>query len=197
MGLDSIALLMSVEDTFGIRIDDSEAKKVFTVKDFMDAIYRKIILNPIDKCLTQIVFYRIRKAFKKLNLTDLEIEPNSKISDLLTPSALKLNWQRLEVELGLKLPELVAIDFNPNLDAYVNFFGIRTIKRNLAVTKGTIRSLIDWILSLNFEKIIDIQNISNTYEIERIVLGIVSKIIGIPISEIQLKHTFINDLGIN
>ncbi len=197
MGLDSVELLMSVEDKFGIRIEDSEAEKIATVQHFADTVYNKIIVNPTDKCLTQIVFFRIRKAFQKLNLTDLDIKPTSKISDLLTQSDLKINWNRLQSELELKLPELVAIDFNPNLNSHVKIFGIKTIKRNTPVTKGTIRELIDWTISLNFEQTIDIQKITSKYEVERIISGIISENMGIPISEIELRHTITNDLGID
>ncbi len=197
MGLDSVELLMAVEDKFGIRIEDSEAEKISTVQDFANTVYNKIILNPTDKCLTQIVFYRIRKAFQNLNLTDLGIKPTSKISDLLTQSELKSNWNRLETELGLKLPQLGAIDFNPMLDSHVKIFGIRTIKRNTPVTKGTIRDLIDWTISLNFEQTIDVQKITNKYEVERIISGIISENMGIPITEIKLRHTITNDLGID
>ena len=125
----------------------------------------------------------------------MEIKPNSKISALLTQSELKTNWNRLETELELKLPELVAIDFNPKLDSHVKIFGIKTIKRNTPVTKGTIRELIDWTISLNFEKTIDIQKITDKYEVERIISGIISENMGIPISEIELRHTITNDLG--
>ncbi|MBP92685.1 MAG: phosphopantetheine-binding protein [Flavobacteriaceae bacterium] len=197
MGLDSVELLMSVEDKFGIIISDEEAGKIYTVQNFADCVYGKILVNPTDKCLTQIVFYRIRKAFKNLNLNESEIKPTSKISDLLTQSDLKINWNRLQTELGLKLPELVAIDFNPNLNSHVKIFGIKTIKRNTPVTKGTVKNLIDWTISLNFEKTIDIQKITNKYEVERIISGIISENMGIPISEIELKHTITNDLGID
>jgi acyl carrier protein len=197
MGLDSVELLMSVEDKFGISIEDSEAENIATVQHLADTVYSKIIVNPTDKCLTQILFYQIRKSFQNLNLTESEIMPKSKISDLLTKSELKTNWNRLEKEIELKLPELVAMDFNPKLDSHVKIFGIKTIKRNTPVTKGTVRELIDWTISLNFEKTIDIQKITDKYEVERIIAGIISENMGIPISEIELKHTITNDLGID
>ena len=197
MGLDSVELVMSVENKFGIRIPDTDCEKIYTVQDFSDTVFKMISIHPTDKCLIQIIFYRIRKAFKNLELTKVEIKPDTKISDLLTQTELKANWNRLETEIGLKLPKLVALDFNPNLDTYVKFLGIRTIKRKTPVTKGTIRQLIDWILSLNFEQIIDIQKITDKYEVERIISGIISKNLGIPISEIELKHSITNDLGID
>lgn len=78
MGLDSVELLMSVEEKFGIRIEDSEAEKIYTVQNFVDCVYSKIITNPNEKCLTQIVFYRIRKAFRNLNLTEQKSNPKPK-----------------------------------------------------------------------------------------------------------------------
>ena len=197
MGLDSVELVMSVENKFGIRIPDADCEKIYTVQDFADTVFKMISIHQTDKCLTQIIFYRIRKAFKNLELTKVEIKPDTNISDFLTQTELKANWNRLETEIGLKLPELVALDFNPNLDTYVKFLGIRTIKRKTPVTNGTIRQLIDWILSLNFEQIIDIQKITDKYEVERIISGIISENMGIPISEIELKHSITNDLGID
>jgi acyl carrier protein len=197
MGLDSVELLMSVEDKFGIRIEDSEAEKIYTVQNFVDCVYDKIITNPNEKCLTQIVFYRIRKAFRSLNLTEKEIKPGTRISESLTQSELKENWHLLKTEIGLDLPELVALDFNPELSSHVKIFGIKTIKRTTPVSSGTIRELVDWTIALNQEKLIDIEKITNKYEIERIVIGIINRNMGIPINEIKLEHSITNDLGID
>ncbi|QSS96670.1 phosphopantetheine-binding protein [Psychroflexus sp. ALD_RP9] len=197
MGLDSVELLMSVEDKFGIRIEDSEAEKIYTVQNFVDSVYSKIITNPNEKCLTQIVFYRIRKAVRNLKLTDKEIKPGTKITELLSQTELKEKWHLLKTEIGLELPELVALDFNPELGSHVKIFGIKTIKRTTPVSSGTIRELIDWTIALNEEKLIDIEKITNKYEVERIIIGIINKNMGIPISEIKLEHSITNDLGID
>ncbi len=197
MGLDSVELIMSVEDKFGIEIPNAECEKINTVEDFANVVFKMISTQPTDKCLTQIIFYQIKKVFKKLKINNIEIKPDTKLSDILPLSELKSNWDKIETELGLKLPELVALDFNPNLDSYVKFLGIRTIKRKKPVTKGTIRQLIDWIISLNFEQIIDINKITSKYEVERIISGIISKNMGIPISEIEPKHSIVDDLGID
>ncbi|WP_405567091.1 phosphopantetheine-binding protein [Polaribacter sp. Asnod6-C07] len=197
MGLDSVELLISVEDKFGIRIEDSEAEKIYTVQNFVDSVYSKIITNLNDKCLTQIVFYRIRKAVRNLKLTDKEIKPDTKITELLSQTELKENWYLLKTEIGLELPELVALDFNPKLGSHVKIFGIKTIKRTTPVSSGTIRELIDWIIALNQEKLIDIKKITNKYEVERIIIGIINRNLGIPISEIKLEHSITNDLGID
>ncbi|GGZ65115.1 phosphopantetheine-binding protein [Mesonia mobilis] len=197
MGLDSVELLMSVENKFGIRIKDSDAEKIYTVQNFVDSVYDKIIINPTEKCLTQIVFYRIRNAFQNLILTDKKIKPETKLSELLTQSELKESWYQLETEIGLELPELVSLDFNPNLGSHVKIFGIKTIKRTTPVSSGTIRDLLNWTIALNQEKLIDIQNVTSKYEVERIIIGIINRNMGIPISEIKLEHSITNDLGID
>ena len=197
MGLDSVELVMSIEDKFGIRIEDSEAEKIYTVQDFADVVFRKIIANPSDKCLTQIIFYRIRKAFRILTSNEKKIRPDMKILELFTQTELKEKWNQLKTEVGLKLPDLVALDFNPELGSHVKIFGIKTIKRTTPVSKGTIRQLVDWTVSLNRDKLIDIEKISSKYEVERIICGITEDRIGVPISEIELHHSFTDDLGIN
>ncbi|WP_333474150.1 phosphopantetheine-binding protein [Zunongwangia sp. HRR-M8] len=197
MGLDSVELLMSVEDKFGIQIEDSETEKIYTVQNFVDSVYDKIITDPNEKCLTQIVFYKIRKAFQNLKLTDKEIKPERKISELLTQTKLKEKWYLLKTEIELELPEMVALDFNPNLGSHVKIFGIKTIKRTTPVSSGTIRDLIDWTIALNQEKLIHIENVTSKYEVERIIIGIINRNMGIPISEIKLEHSITNDLGID
>ncbi|NER16063.1 acyl carrier protein [Spongiivirga citrea] len=197
MGLDSVELVMSIEDKFGIQIEDSEAEKIRTVQDFADIVFSRIITNPTDKCLTQIVFYRIRKVLRNLSSTEKEIRPDTKISELLTQTQLKEKWSLLKTELGLELPNLVALDFNPELGSHVKIFGIKTIKRTTPVSKGTIRQLVDWTISLNRDKFIDVEKISSKYEIERIICGITEDRIGVPISEIELHHSFTNDLGVD
>ena len=46
MGLDSVELLVYVEDQFGIEISDLEAEKIITVGEFAEAVFSKIKLNP-------------------------------------------------------------------------------------------------------------------------------------------------------
>ncbi|XLS27647.1 phosphopantetheine-binding protein [Flavobacteriaceae bacterium M23B6Z8] len=197
MGLDSVELVMSIEDKFGIRIKDSEAEKIYTIQDFADIVFNRISKNPTDKCLTQIVFYRIRKALRNLTSTVKEIRPDMKISEFFTQSELKEKWSQLKTEVELELPDLVALDFNPELGYHVKIFGIKTIKRTTPVSKGTLRQLVDWTISLNRDELIDIEKISSKYEVERIICGITEDRIGVPISEIELHHSFKNDLGID
>lgn len=197
MGLDSVELIMSVEDKFGIRIEDSEAEKIYTVQEFADIVFSKISFNPTNKCMSQIVFFKIRKALSTLISDEKKITPNMKILEFFNLLELKEKWYQFEMLLALRLPRLVALDFNPNLGKHVKVFGIKTIKRDTPVSQGTLKQLVDWIISLNRDVLIDIEKISSKYEVERIICGMIEDKIGVPISEIEVHHSFTNDLGID
>lgn len=77
---------------------------------------------------------------------------------MLTQSELKENWHLLKTEIGLDLPELVALDFNPELGSHVKIFGIKTIKRTTPVSSGTMRELVDWTIALNQENLLILKN---------------------------------------
>jgi acyl carrier protein len=52
MGLDSVELLIRVEQHFAIAIPDYEAAKITTVQDLADCVYTKVTtssLHPLDK----------------------------------------------------------------------------------------------------------------------------------------------------
>ena len=126
-----------------------------------------------------------------------KITPNMKILKFFNLLELKEKWYQFEMLLALRLPRLVALDFNPNLGTHVKVFGIKTIKRDTPVSQGTIKQLVDWIISLNRDVLIDIEKISSKYEVERIICGMIEDKIGVPISEIEVHHSFTNDLGID
>ncbi|HWJ27478.1 MAG TPA: hypothetical protein VNS32_13115, partial [Flavisolibacter sp.] len=62
MGMDSIEILMKVEDTFGIKIPDREAEQILTVGDFHDAVWRHLSDKYSERCKSQSLFYKLRKS---------------------------------------------------------------------------------------------------------------------------------------
>ena len=125
------------------------------------------------------------------------ITPNTKTSDLLNKTDLKNDWTLLENEIGLKIPDLVDLDLDKTLNKEVKFLGFKIFDRTEPVAENTLRKFTDWIISMNYEQLTSIENISSKYEIERIICGIIEDRIGIPISEIELHNSFTNDLGID
>ncbi len=197
MGLDSVELIMTIEDKFGISIPDAECEQIYTVQNMADSVFEKIKVEPNEKCLSQIVFYRIRKAFEQFGNEKWNITPNTKMSELLSQTDLKNDWTRLGIRIGLKIPDLVDLDLDKTLNKEVRFLGFKVFDRTEPVAENTLRKFTDWIISMNYEKLISLNNISSKYEIERIICGITEDRIGVPVSEIELHHSFTSDLGID
>ena len=65
MGLDSVELIMTVEEAFGIEISDEEAQTICTVGDFHACVMSKLgKIEARDHCLTQHAFYRLRQGLE-------------------------------------------------------------------------------------------------------------------------------------
>ena len=197
MGLDSVELLMTIEDKFGIQIPDREAENIATVEHMVDAVYEKIKVSADNKCLSQIIFYRIRKVFEEFGNSRVDITPDTKMSHLLSSTNLQSDWESLREKLGLKIPDLVDLDNDKTLNKEVRFLGLKLWDRSEPIADNTIRKFIDWIISMNHNELISIENISSKYEIERIVCAIIEDRIGVPLSEIELHHSLTSDLGID
>jgi hypothetical protein len=61
MGMDTIEILMKVEDTFDIKIPDREAEKILTVGDFHDVVWRQLYSKSSERCKSQSLFYKLRQ----------------------------------------------------------------------------------------------------------------------------------------
>ncbi len=197
MGLDSVELIVTIEDTFGISIPAAECELICSVQDMADAVFEIIKVKPNEKCLSQIVFYRVRKAFELFGNEKPDITPNTKLSDLLSKTDLMNDWAQLENNIGLKIPDLVDLDLDKTLKKEVKFLGFRVFNRTGPITDNTLRKFTDWVTSMNYDELISIENISSKYEVERIICGIIEDRIGVPVSEVELHHSFTNDLGID
>ncbi len=62
MGLDSVELVLKIEKCFDITIPDQEAEKITTVGKMYDVVWQHLEGKSSNKCNSQILFYRLRKA---------------------------------------------------------------------------------------------------------------------------------------
>ncbi len=60
MGLDSVEILVNVENTFGITISNYEAEKIATVGDIHNVVWRNIQGRQSMRCRSQQLFYKLR-----------------------------------------------------------------------------------------------------------------------------------------
>lgn len=197
MGLDIVELVMTIEEEFGIDIPDAECENIATIEQMVDAVYKRVQTKPNKKCLSQVVFYRLRRALEDFGNDKQHITPNTKMSELLSETNLKNDWMLLKTEIELNIPDLVDLGYNKTLNKEVRFFGLKVFDRTEPVAENTLRKFTDWVVSMNFEQLITLEQISSRYEIERIICGITEDKSGVPISEIELHHSFTNDLGMD
>lgn len=132
MGLDSVEILMKVEDTFGIKISDREAEQILTVGDFHNAVWRHLEGRYSDKCKSQMLFYKLRQSFAdnfgfspphfKLDTSPEELFPKDKRRQVYFVFAQTTN---------LKLPDL---SLTKPLATILTSFGITTILGGLAAS---------------------------------------------------------------
>jgi len=109
MGLDSMEILMKVEDTFDIKIPDREAEQILTVGDFHNVVWQHLVGKHSDKCKSQNLFYRLRKLFAdtfhflpqhlKLDISPEEVFPKTNRRQVYLSFAETANLQLPKLEL--------------------------------------------------------------------------------------------------
>jgi hypothetical protein len=106
---DDVDVIYDVERTFGIKLTDAEAVQTRTVGQLYDLIElrRPNAGGRTQACLSQIAFYRLRRALKTMGIEG-EITPQTPISVLeqIEPGSMAAKWQRLTQSSGLDLPRL-------------------------------------------------------------------------------------------
>ncbi len=107
MGLDCVALVMEMEETFGIVIDDLDAERIGTVGQAYRYILGKLKRKQSAPCPSAALFYRLRRALLDATVADRrEIRPSSRIGDFLPARGRRAAWLGLADESGLTMPRL-------------------------------------------------------------------------------------------
>ena len=109
MGLDTLELLMAVEEKFGIGIENEEAAKALTVGDLKRLVRAKLDVSDATGCLTQRAFHLIRKnAVAEFGVVRHSLRPDTSLEIVVPQSTRRESWQHFQSVLGLaEFPELV------------------------------------------------------------------------------------------
>ncbi len=125
MGLDSVEILMKVEDTFGIKIPDREAEQIITVGDFHNSVWRHLSGKHSAKCKSQNLFYKLRKSFvETFNFSPRQLDLETSPEEIFPKINRRQVYSRYANATNLKLPELVLTKPWATL---LSTFGIATI----------------------------------------------------------------------
>lgn len=111
MGLDTVELVIDIEETFGITISDHEAADIVTVGQLCDFITARVPLvggtQSARACLTSRAFYRLRQAFvHTVGVARENVQPAGDLALLLPWRHRRGLWHNLQQSLELNLPRL-------------------------------------------------------------------------------------------
>lgn len=113
MGLDTVELIIAVEDAFDITIPEDRFAEIHTVGDLYELVREQTAEKTADEarkcdiCLSSATFLAIRRAVRNILGSDcLRIRPCESVDATLPREGRRAVWRELACELQLKLPPL-------------------------------------------------------------------------------------------
>jgi hypothetical protein len=108
MGLDSVELVMAFEEAFGIDITDAVASKMIAPRQTIDYVESRLATVPADHCLTQQIFYRLRRGLRDQSVPGLALRPTTKVYEIAEKREWPNLWTRIrEVEGASSWPDRI------------------------------------------------------------------------------------------
>lgn len=189
MGMDSVELVMMVEDYFAIRIANRDAEKISTVQDMADVVANHLQVTSNNMQL------HINLLAKLRSYINVEIGLQDLIANYL-PNNDDGKWQILEQQLGLTIPKPeVARKYSSKLRnklqkllSWIPDYDWQAI---------TVAQFITAICACNYQVLIKPTAIQNHYEIYVAIVGITVDKIGVDYYEISPDKSFTSDLGVD
>ncbi|MCG2617115.1 hypothetical protein LZZ85_22660 [Terrimonas sp. NA20] len=218
MGLDSVEILMKVEDTFGIKIPDQEAQQILTVRDFHSTVWRHVSGRHNSICRSQRLFYILRRSFaekfeyprrnRRQQYLQFSADTDLDLPDLV----LERSWQTLLTGVGFAsiagglLTSLTLIFFF-NYSNWMLLLPVAGIvatslfsellnQKRTEISNGTMRDFTQQILALNYKKLAKSEGI-NRQEMELVVNYIIADKAGLDLEEVTPGKKIGDDLGID
>ena len=182
MGLDSVEIVVEVENCFGIEIQDEDAANMRTVQHMVDYVWDRIEHKDAKACLTQILFFRLRKFFcENLNIKPALFTPTGHFTEIGNKKQFDALWAKLEEELKLDIP---------------NIYTGERILLVFKVQSDTVQDLIESIIYTNIKELGDEYSITKS-TVFSVVASITHSIVGAPRKDIVPSAEFVKDLGVS
>jgi acyl carrier protein len=179
MGLDTVELVMEVEDEFGISVADADAEMIQTVGQLHAYVCHRLRPRGETICPSARAFYRFRRALLARQPVPRRcVRPSSRITRLL-PQECRDRWPAVAAEVGLAK----AYSFGGR--AAVRFPAVFTTVRDLVRRMTFPASPWDRV-------VVDGEFEQRTWERVR---AIVAEQAGVAIAKVRPETHIINDLG--
>lgn len=121
MGLDTVELVMEIEDAFDISIPDDQASKMLTVRGLYEFILQKTAHSDLESkaCITAAAFYELRRHMRSIGLIQTDIRPKTKLEDALPLMGRRSYWQTLSSMMDLRFPRLRRPSWLSRLNCFI------------------------------------------------------------------------------
>ncbi|MCB2407188.1 hypothetical protein [Hymenobacter lucidus] len=190
MGLDSVELLVAFEKRFNLSIPDTEAEWIDTVAEAAECIGRhlRVPVAASRSAVFTAVLASLLQCLSQQKLPAASITAATQLEALWPAGPAAEGLQLLAGCLALKIPGLPK----PRTGFSAWLLG----QPSAPVWAGkTVADFVDWLVALNQEQLLP--TVATLYDVQRVVVGITSEKIGVPVDEIRLTDSFVNDLGID
>lgn len=222
MGLDTVELLLELEDAFGIKIPDNEATGLVTIGDIIDCVASKLGEASGQTCATASVFYQLRRDLvSRFGVTRLSVRPNTSWASLLTPQLFRRFWAKLRANeellpslrlshrwilaiwVGATVGGVVFMYYSQSsfiavvLTALLGLLAHRLSTCLAGIAPQTCQTIGDTALFIAIRRPTkDIEHRMTTAEIEKKVRLIISQELKVPIEKLERELKIVNDLGL-
>ncbi|HEX8987039.1 MAG TPA: hypothetical protein VF816_03695 [Rhodocyclaceae bacterium] len=222
MGLDSVELVLAVEEEFGIGIPDEDAANLTTPRILADYVVSRLgnLGSNDSRCLSQASFYRLRSVLVNQFLASRnDVRPSSRIDAFLTANV-RRQWSDLmtaieashapslrcrptiyyPLTLGIPIASVALLLF----EAFPPWVPL-TSGLVLWLLTNMVASQVADVLPLGMVTVGDLvpyvrapyrEAWSPSYVLQR-VIQITAVQLGIPIEKIEPDHHFVKDLGLD
>jgi hypothetical protein len=92
---------MRAEEIFGIEIPDTIAQQILTPAALVEFIAANVPLKPTNECLSQQLFYRLRRGFRsQLKALSSTIDLDTPLKEILRKDQWPQVWTAIRAEVG-------------------------------------------------------------------------------------------------
>lgn len=183
MGMDTIELVMEIEDTFDVRIPDEDAERMQTpgdVTDWLVPVLQRRARPVGPGCLSQKAFHRLRNAFvAEMKVYRRAVRPNVRVTDLIPNPEVRARWKTFAEDHGLDRP-------------CFSFF-----KRDEVPTSSTVRDLVKQAMRRNADRFCAADGRVDRILVLDEVRRLTAEQMAIHVEDVHEDSQFVRDLGMD
>ncbi|MEM7315271.1 MAG: phosphopantetheine-binding protein [Planctomycetota bacterium] len=182
MGLESVELVMAVEDRFGTSLPERELENLRTVGDLYDFVMQRIRHQNGALCASASTFYQIRHILVgKFDVDRTAVRTATPLDELVNSPNRKRFWDEIASVFSWDLPRLVRSRWLQwNGDVFPSDF-------------DTVKKLVKWCVERN--QITDEFGLSDAEAVWDEVCKLVADVAGIDVSGLDRETSFVDHLG--